>query len=69
MATLLGPRYGIRRGFVNGVEYKVTLCGDGSFSLVIYRRGQAPEYHLDLTEEQVNERLAELLQERAPNAS
>ena len=58
MATL-GPRYGIRRGFVNGIEYKLTNCGDGTFSLVLYRKGQPPEYHLDLTQEQVNERLAE----------
>ena len=50
MGKLLG-RYGIRRIFANGAESKVTSCGDGTFSVVIYRKGRPPEYHLELMEE------------------
>ena len=46
-----GPRYEIRRGQRNGVEWKLTACGDGTFSLVFYRKGKEPEYHLDLKEQ------------------
>ena len=53
MGKSLAPRYGIRRGVVNGVEYKLTSCGDGTFSLVLYRKDRPPEYHLELSLEQV----------------
>jgi len=32
-----------------------TPGGDGTFSLVIYRKGQPPEYHLELKEEQLQQ--------------
>ena len=65
MATLLAPRYGIRRISCNGHEAKMTACGDGTFSVVIYRKGQPPEYHTELDEETASQLLREATYEFA----
>ena len=58
MGELLPQRFGIRHGFAHGVKYKLTSTGE-DFSLVIFRKDQPPEYHLELTREQADELLSQ----------